>query len=264
MTINEIKKEAKVKLTGGYGKALAISFLYFLITFLLNSVTILLGNTIFVLIYQIFVTIISLPLSFGMLASIVKIVRNEDVSITEFVSIGFKNIKGVWRTYLRTIVKLLLPVILIIVAYVFLIYTIIQPVILEANTNTLNLFYLSLVFLVVSLVFLVYKSLSYSLTTLILCDKPESTGTEINDESEKLMKGNKGKIFLLMLSFIGWYLLISLIASIVHQFIDEFAFFITLSIGQLLLMPYLNASIIVFYEDLKDSNETIKNEEQTI
>jgi len=54
------------------------------------------------------------------------------------------------------------------------------------------------------------------------------------------MKGKKGKLFLLDLSFIGWFLLCIL----------------TLGIGLLWLYPYILTSRAAFYEDVKTAYES--------
>ncbi len=59
------------------------------------------------------------------------------------------------------------------------------------------------------------------------------TGKQIVEESERIMKGQRGKYFGLHLSFIGWGLLAIL----------------TLGIGTLFLTPYVQFATIVFYED---------------
>ncbi|WP_105619694.1 DUF975 family protein [Vallitalea okinawensis] len=74
----------------------------------------------------------------------------------------------------------------------------------------------------------------YSLAFYILADNPEMGVMECIAESKRLMSGNKGKLFLLSLSFIGWSLLCIL----------------TLGIGYLWLAPYMQTSFAVFYEDV--------------
>jgi uncharacterized membrane protein len=78
---------------------------------------------------------------------------------------------------------------------------------------------------------------SYSLSFYILHDHPEMKPKDALKLSKQMMIGRKGKLFLLCLSFIGWGLLSIL----------------TLCIGLLWLIPYINASIAGFYEDLKDA-----------
>ncbi len=47
----------------------------------------------------------------------------------------------------------------------------------------------------------------YSLSFYILADHPEYTGKQCVEESKRLTEGNKGRIFVLNLSFLGWYFL---------------------------------------------------------
>ena len=260
MTISELKKDAKVKLAGNYKKAIAISLLYYFIVILLNSIPQFINITIVNIIYLILVAIISIPLSFGMISSIIKIVRNEDVKTSDFINIGLSNIKGVWRTYLRTMIKLILPIIIIVAAYLFLIVTVVQTVFVtgmggEVTSELSTRFSISIAVVFVALIFFMIKSLSYSLTMYILHDKPTATGKEINEESALLMKGNKWKIFLLGLSFIGWFFLILFITCLVSIFVNEIAGVVISYVGSIALTPYIYASLICFYEDLKSNKK---------
>ncbi|MBS4172768.1 DUF975 family protein [Bacillus sp. FJAT-49736] len=77
----------------------------------------------------------------------------------------------------------------------------------------------------------IIKSLAYSQVNFLYKDHPEYTITELITESRKLMDGYKWEYFLLCLSFIGW-----VIVSI-----------LTLGIGFIWLIPYINASLAEFY-----------------
>ena len=82
------------------------------------------------------------------------------------------------------------------------------------------------------------KSLSYSMTPFILYDKKEM-GTKAIDLSMKMMKGHKMELFILYLTFIGWGILC----------------IFTLGIGYFWLVPYINASLAGFYEEVKADYE---------
>lgn len=79
----------------------------------------------------------------------------------------------------------------------------------------------------------------YSMAFYILDDNPELGAMDALKESKKMMIGYKGKLFLLHLSFIGWTILSVL----------------TLGIGFLWLIPYINTSTANFYENLKDASK---------
>ncbi len=81
----------------------------------------------------------------------------------------------------------------------------------------------------------IIKSYSYALTYYILKDEPELKYNAAIEKSMQMMDGYKMKLFLLDLGFIGWGLLSCL----------------TLGLGFLLLIPYMQTAHAAFYEDLK-------------
>ena len=85
----------------------------------------------------------------------------------------------------------------------------------------------------------IIKMFSYSMTPYILEENPELSADEAIDRSRAMMKGHKFDLFWLILSFIGWFILCGL----------------TLGIGLLWLMPYLNTTMAAFYEDVKADYE---------
>jgi len=85
----------------------------------------------------------------------------------------------------------------------------------------------------------IIKSFAYSMTYYISKDHPELSASECIDRSVDMMRGHKWDLFVLYLSFIGWFLLCLL----------------TLGIGFLWLVPYVNVSLAEFYEDLKAAEE---------
>jgi uncharacterized membrane protein len=80
----------------------------------------------------------------------------------------------------------------------------------------------------------IMAALSYALTFFLMADRPELKGMEALKESERLMKGKRWKLFCLFLRFIGWFLVGAL----------------TMGIGYLWVMPYLQTSAARFYDDV--------------
>ena len=60
-------------------------------------------------------------------------------------------------------------------------------------------------------------SLRYSMVTFALADDPESGSGEAVRRSVRIMRRNKGKLFVLLLSFVGWYLLIGLVGAAIYS-----------------------------------------------
>lgn len=81
----------------------------------------------------------------------------------------------------------------------------------------------------------VIKSYSYAMTEFLMRDNPELSGNAAIERSMQMMSGNKLRLFLLDLSFIGWMILSLL----------------TCGLGFILLIPYMNTAHAKFYEELK-------------
>lgn len=113
------------------------------------------------------------------------------------------------------------------------------------GTSLLTMFY-TLLWMLLLIVPGIIKALSYAMTPYILRDYPELSYNAAIEKSMAMMEGYKMKLFLLYLSFIGWYLLCLL----------------TLGIGFLFLYPYCSTSVVAFYENLKA--ETTAKEEATL
>ena len=80
------------------------------------------------------------------------------------------------------------------------------------------------------------KSFSYAMTWFILADNPAMSPSEAIDRSKAMMDGRKWKLFCLSWRFIGWILL---------------AVFGTCCIGLLWVLPYMQAAMANFYNDVK-------------
>jgi uncharacterized membrane protein len=72
-------------------------------------------------------------------------------------------------------------------------------------------------------------------------DHPEYTATEAITKSREMMKGYKGKLFLLDLSFIGWIIVGILCCGV----------------GTLWVYPYQQMARAHFYQELKNKQEPI-------
>lgn len=81
----------------------------------------------------------------------------------------------------------------------------------------------------------IIKAFAYALTPYIIKDNPELSANQAINLSVKMMKGHKFDLFWLYLSFIGWF----------------FLCLITLGIGFLWLMPYMQTATAAFYQDVK-------------
>lgn len=246
-TIRELKKDAKVRLSGSYFKLLFIYFLYMIIVFAFSALANFINSNIIKLVYSIIILIFTVPLSYGFIACFMDIIRGKKVAITEFINVGLKSISSVWKVYLRIFLKLIIPILFVFASMFFLLLTL-------ANTITggvlANYFILSVVIFMIAVVVLFVMYIYYSFCLYLLKDKSEKTSKEIVQMSHDLMKGNIIKYIGLTLSFIGWYLLIFAIGFLCTYVLPQNAVSLIMEIGFLLLFPYITTTMIGFYEDI--------------
>ena len=102
--------------------------------------------------------------------------------------------------------------------------------------TSVYIFLWSLLFVIPGII----KGYSYAFADCVRMDNEELSTEQCINKSRELMKGKKMKLFLLDLSFIGWYIL---------------AIFFTFGIGLLWVSPYHESARLAFYENLKATAE---------
>lgn len=103
---------------------------------------------------------------------------------------------------------------------------------------TLGYFMMSLFVMLWSLLFVIpgiIKSFSYAMLPFIMMDDPSKGWKEALQESRSMMNGHKWEYFVLLLSFLGWLLLVA----------------VTLGIAALYVLPYMQQAEANFYRTLK-------------
>lgn len=93
----------------------------------------------------------------------------------------------------------------------------------------------------------IIKSYDYSMTCYILLDNPQMSVTDAMNKSEKMMDGNKWRLFCLQFSFIGWILLANLTYGLLNFW----------------LIPYTNVAFAEFYEDLRKKERANEHADNT-
>lgn len=81
----------------------------------------------------------------------------------------------------------------------------------------------------------IIKGLAYSMYPYVLRDEPDLSVWQTLKKSEAIMKGYKGKLFLLYLSFVGWFILGAFTFGILYIW----------------LTPYVITSTVKFYDDVR-------------
>ena len=235
MPPSELRKEAREALAGKWGKGVCIILAYALISFILELVMLAFqANQVVSLVLSLLVLIISVPLSYGLIVSFMKLKRGDSTSAFDFLEDGFKNFSRSWKLELWTFVKLLLPILCLIIVIALLVATF-GTMYIVGNNLKIGIGIIISVLYLACVVYIVVRSLLYALAQFIAIDNPEMTAKECVLKSQELMTGNRGNLFLLALSFIGWIILCGF----------------TLYIGLLWLIPYMQVATICFYDRLK-------------
>lgn len=246
-TIRELKKDAKVRLTGSYIK---LAFMYLLCEIIISTFAALglyINSKSIKFIFALLILAFSIPLFLGLISCFMDQIRGKKVTITEFINVGLKNMLKTWEIYLRTLLKLIIPIILLLASIHFLFLTLASTVFGGPITNY---FILSAVLFMASVLLLLVMNCYYAFTFYLLKDKPEKSAKEIINMSHDLMKGNILRYLGLVISFIGWYLLIFAIILVASKFLTQSTIALIIEICFLLLFPYITTAMIGFYEDV--------------
>ena len=252
-----IRATARESLRNKWGKAALLTFIYAIIIYLIY-----LACRFIPLVGTIGYTVVSVPLTYGLVACFIKLKRNEDFGYLDFLTIGFSSFGKIWSVTLNTALKMIVPIVLMIVFYVLFAFSLAGSVsysIMSSLNGTSSasggfgiMASIAAIGIIATSIYAAVKGLLYSLNNYILYDNPNMSGKEIVEKSASLMYGNRGKLFWLELTFIGWAILASL----------------AFGIGYFWLIPYMTVSLIVFYEVLvgvsKDSNSTESSEQNEI
>lgn len=220
MRISSIKKTAKERLSGNWGKTILTLIFFGVIQGLIHMIfngpanlhyhdklfldydeTLPGGPT---AIISIITGILSALMGYGLSVYLLKLIRGEERSLSDlfyYFKSGHQFVRGTITTVLVTVFVILWTLLFVIPGII--------------------------------------KGIAYSQVAYILKDKPDMKPLDAITLSRRMMDGYKWKYFLLCLSFIGWAILVA----------------ITFGIALLYVGPYYYASITQFYEEVKEAYE---------
>lgn len=254
MTLSDIRKSARETLAGKWNAAALLTFVFYLVSFGISILYVILSYIPLVsFVAMIGFYAVTFPMVYGLSFCFMEMKKNNNVDCADFLTLGFSNFGKIWciigNIFKKTWLYLLLYFVLIFATAFLGIFTIIFSIALESPFFAL--FSCLLIFILIAAIITIYilfiiKLLLYSLSMYIAWDNPNMSAKDAVKTSEQLMKGHRGKYFLLYLSFIGWNIL-----SI-----------FTLGIGMLWLLPYMEMSSIIFYENRIKKNINNENTEE--
>ena len=218
---------------------------YCIVAFVLGFIQGLIPQGFFNSLVSLAIAIIEIPLAYGLVISCLKFFNGEDVKLFDFLSAGFSNFARAWKVSLWTLVKMLVPVILLVVAIIMVSIGSVGLAVamFSSSSNGLAIVgIIGIILYVVAIVWLIIKSYAYQLSILIAIENTDITAKESVERSAELMNGRKGKLFFLQLSFIGWVILAAF----------------TFGIGMLWLAPYILFAVVVFYKDALGNGKAVE------
>lgn len=93
----------------------------------------------------------------------------------------------------------------------------------------------------------IIASLRYSMAAYYLAEDPSISAGEALRRSKEVMKGRKGSYLMLLISFVGWSLLISMAQLMLLSMVGTVITLVAAQFMSLMLNTYVNASCAAFY-----------------
>ena len=268
MKISILKEEARFSIKEHKKAVFGTTLLFVLISIMFSlCLTMLTGEDgnltsagIFVYVIMFLVTI---PLSCGIINTIVKVSSNQKVGATEFINHSVKNFVKTWKILFRIFLK---AIVISAVAFVVILGLLLFLITVVKVTETVVKI-TSVILSIIYTIILILMLLPYSFSFFIFSENPDMKAKDIVNKSKELMKGNLINFILLTLSFIGWYLLITIVINVLYYLVainvlPYVIYFLSTYISTLLLTPYMLATQYAYYEDiLAEKNGNNKNKD---
>lgn len=243
MTATDTRKRAREALAGKWGKGAVITLVFSVISSILITISSNLeGRNIVSLILGLALAIIEIPISYGLIISFIKLKRGEEVGYFDFLKDGFDNFGRAWGIFGNTLLKMIVPIVLMVISAIVILtslsVSIVDSFYARPSDSWAIILLIAMFVYLIALIYAIVKGLLYAVSNFIAYDNAEMSTKEAVEESAKLMKGKRGSLFVLQLSFIGWGILAAL----------------TLGIGFFWLIPYMQVAIVCFYEQIDDKD----------
>lgn len=265
MNTAEIRKQASTSIKGKHFKASMIFLIYMLFTFIICLVP---------FIGSIFIMVMTIPLSYGIICSTIKLKRNEDVGYFDFISIAFSEFGNAWKVAFSMLGKVwpylvgyIGSIFLILIGSIVTIIITASSSIIDSSSTASLVGFIPFIIIciiggiagIVCYILLLLKSLYYSLSFYVLYDNKELKGKEIVEKSYDLMKGQRWNLVKMQIPYylivFGITILIAIALSVLSvifkaEILISLTSFISY-IPMIFIMPLIQFAITEFYETLK-------------
>lgn len=223
------------------------------------------------------ITILMLPFGHGNVVTALKTVNEcgDEVTLEQDGVVGIRRFKDLFTTYfIRELLLIVIIALIVLIMFVIAKLTVagdafskLAAVIMQVITYSTDinaylndqafiesLAPLGVIFAIGGIIILivgVIYTLTFALTPFVL-EKYDLRGAKAMSESARLMKGHKGTLVMLYLSYLGWVLLAGIISSVVGMILPVP---LLLNVVVAILATYLfgaelNVSLAVFFEEI--------------
>ena len=257
MKISDIRNQTSLSLEGNLFKAILMTLFYTIINlltqFLLEKLSSLLTNssTLFIII-QILINTALLPFSYGLVVSLIEISKNKKISLTNFINVGLLNYTKIISLFFRVFLK--------IIGYVAIFLLALILSVMNFNNAALNT--LIIILLLIGIIALIIKALDFVFILFVNYEHPKKSIKEIIKESKSLIKKNKIKYVLLILSYILWFIIFGLLGNILKYFIDQTLSLYITNLCFAIITPSITISEYILFDYLSNLKSK-KKEEKT-
>ena len=276
MDISTLKKEARFAIKEHFGTIIGTMVLFVLISIMFN---LLIGQnvvqdengsymlTVGGFILSIVMTVCELVLAAGVTNTIVKVSSNEKCGPTEFINHSVKHIFKILAIYFRIFIKALVVcvalfiLLLLTTALLMYVFNLTEPVVKIVSTILSMLILLALILVI----------LPYSFSFIILSESPKEKTKDIIKASKALFKDNAIDYLIVLLSFIGWFILYLVAITVIYYFVaigtlPGIIYNLFQYVPTVFITPYIIATQYAFFEDVyavkrTDSKKDSKPEE---
>ena len=198
------------------------------------------------LVIQLLITVYQWIMRFGYTSYVLRMARNEQPNYWNLLD-GFRTIGRAFLVYLLIyIFTTLWSLLFLVPAFI---------VMLVSALGGPMLMFLALLLVIAAAILSVIVTYRYRLAVYFLLDNPEMGALAAITESKRAMVGWKGELFIQDLSFLGWWLLLSLasllafsLGSIFGLGVGGLLSFLTVKIASLWFSPYIWGTEANFYD----------------
>ena len=255
------RKEARTALSKNLVAAIASNFIFILIILILNLGITYLSNKFagldtFRNVLKVLLILFIIPLAYGVSKTYVKIANNEKVTATSFIGFGLSTISKSIGVFVNILIKVIpASVIVFLISYfiIFGIVNIAHPI--EDVVKIVSMFVYAAA--AIAIVFIV---IPYSFSLFILAEDDTIKAKDAVNKSKEILKGKVGEYIILILSFIGWFILYEVLLLIIQInlpsiYSDLFSF-----IPTIFLTPYILMTQYCYYDEAKADLQLERND----